>query len=236
MHLADHLGQHLLGHPLIGQCLRRGVVARVEPAFAQLQIPVADIVPGELIKALGRFAKGITAVSPCRFLVHPGQTGQNPAISELQGSGVWIPQLRWRGTPQIHQCKPGGIPEFVREIPRSLHRRGRVLLSVVIEADVLSCPGHFPHQSKAQGIGAVALNQQQRIDAIAGTFAHLAVLLIPHQAMDINILKGHFTRENAGHHRHPGHPEKDDVEARHQGAGGVPALKVSCICIRPAQC
>ena len=53
--------------------------------------------------------------------------------------------------------------------------------------------------------------------------------------MDIDVPKRHLTGEGTGHHRHPSHPEKDDVEARDQGAGGVPTLKISRILIGPTQ-
>ena len=235
VHLADHLGQHLLGHTLISEGLRRGIFAWVEPALAQLQIPVADVVPGELVQALGRFTQAVIAVTISGFPVHPGQTRQNPAIRQLQGSGVGFAQLGWSFATQVHQGEAGGVPQLVGEVAGSLHRGGGVLLAVVIEADVLTRTRHFAHQSEAKGIGAVSLNQQERIDAITGALTHLAVLFIPHQAVDVDILEGHFTGEGAGHHRHPGHPEKDDVEARHQGAGGVPTVQIRGIGIRPAQ-
>ena len=235
VHLADHLGQHLLGHPLIGEGLSWGSLTRVEPALAQLQIPVADIVPGEFVQPLGRFTQGITAVALGRLPVHPGQTGEDPAVRQLQGSGVGITELGRRFAAQVHQRETGGVPQLVGEVARGLHRGRCVLLAVVIQADVLPRTGHFPYQGEAQSIGAVAVDQQQRIDAVAGALAHLAVLLIPHQAVDVDVLERHLTGEGAGHHRHPGHPEKNDVETRHQRAGRVPALEIGTVGIGPTQ-
>jgi hypothetical protein len=53
--------------------------------------------------------------------------------------------------------------------------------------------------------------------------------------VDDHVPEGHLAREGAGHHRHPGHPEKDDVEARHQHAGGIPALQIGGALLGPAQ-
>ena len=53
--------------------------------------------------------------------------------------------------------------------------------------------------------------------------------------MDVDVFEGHLARKGSGQHRHPGHPEKDDVEARHQHAGGIPTGQVGGLLVRPAQ-
>ena len=186
---AQHLGQHLAGHPLVGQGPRTRVLTGVEPPLEQLDRPVADLIPGELIEALGRLAQAIGAIALGGFSVHPGQARQDPAVGQLQGLGIGVTQSGGRLAAQVHQGEAGGVPELVGKVAGPLHRGGGVRCAVVVEADVLAGTGHLPHQGKAQGIGAVALNQQQRINAIARRFAHLAVVLIPHQAVDVNVLE-----------------------------------------------
>ena len=53
--------------------------------------------------------------------------------------------------------------------------------------------------------------------------------------MDVDVGKRRLAGESAGHHRHPGHPEKDDVKAGDQHTGGVPALEISSLLLRPTQ-
>ena len=152
----------------------------------------------------------------------------------MQARRIRLTKRRRRLSTQIHQGKTSGIPELISEVPGRLHCRGGVALTVVIQADVLTSSGNFTHQSKAQSIGAITLDEQQRINTIAGAFAHLAILLIPHQAMDIDVCERHATGEGTSHHRHPRHPEKDDVEPCDQSAGGIPTFKVCTLLIRPA--
>ena len=185
----ENFGQHLAGHPLVGQGFRARVLTGVEPPLEQLDRPVAHLIPGELIEALGRLAQAIGAIALGGFSVHPGQARQDPAVGQLQGLGVGFPQAGGGLAAQVHQGEAGGVPELVGKVAGALHRGGGVRCAVVVEANVLAGTGHLPHQGKAQGIGAVALDQQQRINAIARRFAHLAVVLIPHQAMDINVLE-----------------------------------------------
>ena len=47
-------------------------------------------------------------------------------------------------------------------------------------------------QGEPQRIGAVLVDDLQRVDAVAQGFAHLAALGIPDQAVDEHILEGHL--------------------------------------------
>ena len=222
-------GQHLAGRAA------GGAVLTAQPGFGPFDVLVAEVVPGELIEELGRFAEAIGAVELGALAAGARQARKDPAVLTLELLKRWGPQAGRGVAAQVHQGKAGGIPELVGEVAGPLHRGGGVTGAVVIEADVLTGAGHLTHQGKAQGIGAITLNQQQRVNAIARGFTHLAVVLIPHQAVDVNVLKGHLAREDTGHHRHPGHPEKDDVEARHQHAGGIPGGQIGGLWIGPAQ-
>ena len=39
--------------------------------------------------------------------------------------------------------------------------------------------------------------------------------------MDVDIFKGHFSREMLAHHGHTGDPEENNIEACDKGAGGI---------------
>jgi hypothetical protein len=127
---------------------------------------------------------------------------------------------------QIHHHEAGGVPQLVGEVAGRFHRDGFIGFAIVFQADVLTGPRHFTDQGVAQGVGAVLIDQHQGIDAVPLGFGHLLVILIPHQAMDVDGLKGHGVGEMPRHHGHAGHPEKDDVEASDQGAGGVVGLEI----------
>ena len=225
---AEHLGQHLAGGALIRQGrLPSGtlqIFRHLEAPLAQLQGPIAHLVPGELIESLGGLAQGVGAVALRRVAIHAGQAREDPAIGQGQCGGIGLPQAGRRLAAQVHQREAGGVEELVGEVAGGLHRGGGAGWAVVVEADVLAGAGHLAHQGKAQGIGAIALDQRQRIDAIARRFAHLAVVLITHQAVDVDIAerRARLGQQRSGQHRHASHPEKDDVEAGHQHAGGVP--------------
>ena len=54
--------------------------------------------------------------------------------------------------------------------------------------------------------------------------------------MDVDVCERHLASKGTSHHRHPRYPEKDDVEACYQRAGGIPTFKISTLLIRPTQC
>ena len=71
-----------------------------------------------------------------------------------------------------------------------------------------------------------AVDQINRIQHIAFRLAHLFALRIAHQAVNVDVFEGHQSLgifrchgEVLGHHDHAGHPEENDVIARHQHAG-----------------
>ena len=167
LQLLHHLGQHLAGHPLISQGLSAGVLARVQPPLAELQIPITDLIPSKFIEAFGCFTKAIAAVTACRLAVDAGQAGEDPTIRQLQRSRIRLAKAVWSFSAQIHQGKAGGIPELVGEVAGCFNGAGGVALAVVIQANVLSGTCHLTDQSKAQGISAITIDQQQRVDAIA---------------------------------------------------------------------
>ena len=89
-------------------------------------------------------------------------------------------------------------------------------------------------QREAQRIGAVFVDQFERIDDVALRLRHLRAVLVAHQGMDIDGVERLLLHEVQAHHHHPGDPEEDDVEAGHQRAGRVVGRQFRRL-VRPAE-
>ena len=76
-------------------------------------------------------------------------------------------------------------------------------------------------QRKAKCIGAVFLDDRQRIDDVARGFTHFFPGFITDKRMDINVLKGDVFHELNAHHHHAGNPEEKDVKCGHQHRRGI---------------
>ena len=85
-----------------------------------------------------------------------------------------------------------------------------------------------------QRVQADAVDQVDGVQHVALGLGHLLALAIAHQAVDVNGLEGDFTGKFQRHHDHPGDPEEDDVETRHQHAGGVEGFQLRRF-LRPAE-
>ena len=168
LQLLHHLSQHLTGGALVSQSLRAGILPWIQAPLAELQVPVTNLIPCELIEPFGGFPQGVAAIALGAVAIHPGQTRQDPTVRQLQGSRIWGAEAGGGFTAEVHQRKAGGVPELVGEIAGGFHRGGGLAPAVVIQPNVLTGSGHLTHQGKAQGIGAITINQQQWIDAIAG--------------------------------------------------------------------
>jgi len=118
------------------------------------------------------------------------------------------------------------VPKLSRKVPIAFDPAGA-------EFDVAARAG-AGEDREAKGIGAILFDQIQRIDDIALGFRHLLATLIPHQAMDVNVLERHLAHKFEAEHHHPSNPEKDDVEAGHQNIGGIVAIELRRL-LRPAE-
>ena len=117
----------------------------------------------------------------------------------------------------MHQGKAGRIPELVDEIAVAFD-------ALFGHLDVAALGGEG-RQGEAEGVRAIDLDDVQGIDHIALGLAHLLAVIVPHQGMHIHVAEGHVVHEMQPHHHHPGHPEKEDVEAGHQGRCRVEGLQ-----------
>ena len=113
----------------------------------------------------------------------------------------------------VHFAETGNVPEFGDEAAIGFHARRAQL-------HVPARPGQRA-DGEAQRVGAEFVDQLQRVHDVPFGFRHFLAALITHQAMDIDGLERHIAHEMNAHHHHPGDPEEDDVEARHQHIAGI---------------
>ena len=199
------------------------LAAIVQGVLDNLDIPVAEAVPDELVNAV-RCDSQLVLLN---ILRHRGDRPvvfrQDPLVRQgvegRVGGLSFIPL-------QIHQHEPGCVPDLVAEIPDGFQ-------SIGMEADIVSggVPGdqHIP-----EGIGAELVDQHQRINPVPQGFAHLPALFVEDQSVDEDIVEGNVLHEVHPHEEHPGNPEENDVPSRHQHAGGIELLQFRGR-LRPAQ-
>ena len=216
--------QQLLQHDK-QRCLGAGLGLRIltmEGVFGQFDVPVAELVPGKGVEHAGRLVELVVVQSGVGGLRSIRKPGQNPAV----GTGEPFGQGGFgRKSLQVHQGEAAGVPQLVDEMPVTfdpLHR----------QLDVASLRGES-RQGETEGIRAVIVDHQQRIDNIAAALAHLLSLRVAHQRMEINIAEWHLAHETQAHHHHARHPEEQDVETGHQTGSRIKLLK-RCRLVRPA--
>ncbi len=126
--------------------------------------------------------------------------GQDPAVS--QG---WFRLLIRCGRSTLDRVQDQApcIPQLVGKIAVSLH-------PLQAQVEILAGRGSG-QQRKAQRIGAECVHHFKRVDHIAKRLAHLAAVLIAHQAVEIDFRKRHLARQGQAGDNHPGHPEEQDV-------------------------
>src|SRR3546814_7575199 len=81
---------------------------------------------------------------------------------------------------------------------------------------------------EAHRIGAVSVDQLQRIDRIALGLGHLLALGVADQPMAVDRLERRLPHEMNALHHHPRDPEEDDVEPGDEDGCGVIACQFAC--------
>ena len=198
-----------------GERRRLGVgVAGVEPRLDRLQVPVAEVVEGqvvELVDEVGEVELGEVAARP-RAGSARGARG-----SSAPRSPAAAPPARVAG---VHQDQAGGGPELLRELPALLDR-------ALGEGHVLR-RGHL-HQPVAGRVRAVALDQRERVHPGAEALRHPAAGRRVHERVDDDVLERDVAHQLEPGEDHPVLPEADDVaRGRVQVAGVEGAQRPRC--------
>ncbi len=223
----EHVSEHQPGP------LRRlaDPVTGAQRRLGELDVPVAELVPGEPEQRLGRLRELVALVVGVHLRHRGVQPGQDPPVRIRQR--LLPRQFPYLGA--VEQREPGGIPQLVAEVPGRLDP---VHADRNIDARVRP-----PGQGEPHGVGAVGVHPLQRIDCVAAGLAHLLAVRVPDQPVEGEVLEGDGLLGPAsvgvGHrveaeHHHPGDPEEDDVVAGDHDAGRVEPAQVLGV-VRPAQ-
>ena len=87
-------------------------------------------------------------------------------------------------------------------------------------ADVLRLGGQIG-QPEAQGVGPELLDHVDRIDAVALRFRHPFAVAVENLGMDEHVVERNLADVVQARDHHPGDPERDDVAAGDEHAGGI---------------
>ncbi len=205
--------QDLVEHPACDRA-RFGGLARValggEHRLDQLQIPVAELVPDEVIDRVRRRIEAQVG----KRLVERGDRlhhlADDPAVDRER--------RRRRGdrcarADAVRLAEARGVPQLGREVAIALD-------PPLIHLDVAALAFHRRHE-EAQRIRAIAVDQPQRIDRIALGLGHFRAIGGADQPVQIQPLPGGLPHEMRPHHRHARIPEEQDVEPGDQQVVGI---------------
>ena len=212
--------QHLYQRPQRG--IPRGILPVPQTRLDHLDIPVAQLLPHEVVDLVQSYAQ-LEPVHIVRdILYQPVGLGQYPLIRQSEA----LRSFYDRGISQIHHDKSGCIPYLVGEVAARLH-------SLPVEAHIIArrvaC-----HERHAQRVRAVFVDDLDGIDAVAERLAHLASLRVSHQSVYQNRMEGCDAGLLISGEYHPYDPEEDDIISRHQHIGRIEISHLRCI-VRPAE-
>ncbi len=214
--------------------LHRAGLAAVEPRLEHLKVPVAVVVPEELVHR-PRHAVHLKGGEGGVHLACGGvEPGENPAVGEV--AVVQVDPAggrRFAGLVPVHQKKAAGVPDLVREVAADFVFIHRI-------DDVLPQRRKEEHR-EPHGVGPVLRNEVERFRGIAEGFRHLPAAIVAHDAGEIHVAKGNVVfrvgaaRERGAEpeagHDHPSHPEEDDLGSRDKRVGRIEGAEI----LRPAQ-
>ena len=185
--------------------LRRAVLA-LQDRLGELDVPVADDAPDELVERGGRIVQPELGDRLVDAVVGARQLAQHPFVDRELGRRR-IETLGQRRA--VHLGKARGVPELGGEVARALDPRRR-------QPQAAGLRGRHRRHGEAQRIGAVFVDQLQGVDDVALGLRHLLALLVRHQPVQVDGAERHLLHEVHAHHHHAGDPEEQDVPAGHQ--------------------
>ena len=148
---------------------------------------------------------------------------QHPAVLRQKRRSL---RLRRHGLAEIHLDKTRRVPNLIREVSRGFH-------SLPVEAHVVA-RRIAGHQREAQCVRAVAVNDFERIDAVAERLGHLSALRVAHQSVNQHRVERQLAGLLDAGEDHADDPEEDDVIAGHEHIGRVEIAVLGRI-LRPAE-
>ena len=197
----------------------------IETCLRQLDVPVAELAPQELIDGASRLAKLVVLEVRRHRTCRLGRARENPAIGKR--IVALLRHKRIVRTLKVHQHIARRIPNFICKIARRLD-------ALPIEAHIVArCVAGDEHE--AERVRTVLLDDLYGVDAVAERLRHLAPLAVAYKPVDEHITERHIAAEPQPHHDHTSHPEEDDVVARDERRRRVEMAEIFRI-LRPPQC
>ena len=204
--------------------LRTRVFLIVEARFREFDVPVAELIPDELVNHAAGLAE-LELVEARRDIACRARVArEDPAVSERVVA--FLGPIRLVKAFEVHEHVARCIPDLVREVARALN-------ALPIEAHIVA-RRVARNEHEAQRIRAVLLDDLDRVDAVAERLRHLAALAVAHEAVDEDVVERDVLAEREAHHDHAGDPEEDDVVARDECRRRVEMLELRRL-VRPAE-
>ncbi len=201
--------------------------ADVRLTFAQLQVPVAEVLPDEGIEPLPYFAQTVGIETGGDVANEFLQRVDKRFVGERAGF-VGRDGLRLLTELfALEQDETARVPELVHEVAVT---RDLLFVQPAVVARTLS-----DDHREAQRVGAVGFDHVERVDHRLGIgLAHLLALARADQAVQIDRLERHLAVFHLGdrarrvgrHQDHARHPEKQDVIAGLHHLRGMEGLNI----------
>ena len=198
--------------------LHRGLISTAvdrlaEGGLDELQIPRAELVPEEFVdghQSIGDAELGV--------MVFDRLDGLGKEVVEpLDGDPRRLLLLRLLVYAPTAD-KSVGVPDLSAEIASLLD------LGLIVK-DIVAGRRAQEH-AQTDCIGAVFLDKDERVGAVAEGLAHLAAELVAHDAREVDVAERNIVHELVARHDHPGYPEEDDVGTGHEVAGRIVVCEV----------
>ncbi len=184
----------------------------IEQGLRELDIPVAEQVPGELIELVRSVVEPILLQSVSGRLNGLIELGQDPCVGQAELPGIG-------GRPSGSEALNVGQDELPR-IPDLVDEEAVPLDALVADPDIPSHGGEGG-KCKPEGVGTVFVHLDDGVHDVAFGLAHLLPLLVPDKGMEVHVVERHVAHELDAHHHHPSDPEKENVETGDEYVGGI---------------
>ena len=212
--------------------LRLQTTLALQAGLGDLDVPVADLVPEELLHAAGHVAKGVVLDALGDHLHGLGKAAEHPGVGRRLHDG-----FAGRVAFHVHKQEAAGVPDLGHKRLGLLGARAvdellGLLVDVRVELDILVV-GAQREQVEAHGVGAVHANEVHGVNAVALRLGHAAAVLGKDRRVDDDVLKRNLVQEVQRAHDHAGDPQRDDVARGDERRRGVMALEQLRL-LRPA--
>ncbi len=192
--------------------MRVGIVC--DARLDEFEVPVAVVVPEEVVDRVYRIMEPVLIDA-----VGDGPDGSvEPALDPVVGQFL-LGQVGDLGG-EFEGALADAEGEQTMRVPNLIREIASHLETAFGEVDVLSVRGEH-HQGEADRVGAVLLNHEERVDAVAERLAHFAADLVADGAVYIHVYKRNVTHEFEAGHNHAGDPEEDDFGGGDEELGRV---------------